>query len=172
MKNVIKTLATSLAIACAPLLSVGAASAEDAGGCSTANAAGAWGYTITGTNTTAPNPATGLPPPGADAIVGSGIVNATGTVALKQIEVTNGQRVDETVTGNVTVSRDCTATLTVQVTLPQNLVVKATWALVYVDNQREIRGILTSLSPLPPGQQLAVQTLNGKRLFPGRFAPF
>ena len=145
------------------LLSGGAASAEDVGQCSTANGAGAWGYTITGTNTNATSP-------GADVIVGSGTVDAVGRVVLKQIEVTNGNAVLETLTGKVKVSNDCTASLTVDVKVSDQLITTATFALVYVDNQREIRGILTKLEPtLPQGQQLPAQTLNARKLFPRSF---
>jgi hypothetical protein len=145
------------------LLGAGAASAGDVGRCSTANAAGAWGYTITGTNTNATSP-------GADVIVGSGTVDALGNVALKQLEVTNGNTVPETLTGTVKVSSDCTATLKVDVKVSGQVITTATFALVYVDNQREIRGILTLLVPqLPPGQQLPAQTLNARKLFPSSF---
>ena len=162
MKAKYNSLQTSL-FCSALLLSVGTASAEDVGKCSTANAAGAWGYTITGTNTNATSP-------GADAIVGSGTVDAVGKVDLKQMEVTNGNAVPETLTGKVTVSSDCTATLTVDVKVSNQLITTATFALVYVDNQTEIRGILTSLVPkLPAGQQLPAQTLNARRLFPRSF---
>ncbi len=159
MKAKYNSLRTSLFFS-ALLLSVGAASAGDVGLCSTAHGAGRWGYTITGTNTT-------TPVGGPDAIVGSGTVDARGVVNLTQTEVTNGAATVETLTGNVTVTPDCTATLTVKVYAPKNnLIVTATWALVYVDNQREIRGILTSLV-LPDGSRspLPVQTLNAKKLF-------
>jgi len=159
MKAKYNSLRTSLFLSTL-LLSAGAASADDAGRCSTANAAGAWGYTITGTNTNATSP-------GADAIVGSGTVDAIGNVALKQVEVTNGNAIPETLSGVVKVSSDCTATLTVKVTVSGQLITTATFALVFVDNQREIRGILTSLVPqLPLGQQLPAQTLNARKLFP------
>jgi hypothetical protein len=147
------------------LFNAGAASAGVFGQCSTANAAGTWGYTITGTNTNALSP-------GADAIVGSGAVDVVGNVALKQTEVTNGNAVPETLTGKVKVGSDCTGTLTVDVKVSNQTITTATFALVFVDNQNEIRGILTNLSnvPSPPQpnqtQQLPAQTLNAKKLFP------
>jgi hypothetical protein len=152
------------------LLSGGAASADDFGQCSIANAAGAWGYTITGTNTDRANP-------GADAIVGGGTIKPNGDVALKQTEVTNGQSVLETAisTEPLKVNSNCTATLKIEIRVSGQLITKATFALQFVDNVTEIRGILTDLSnvPQPPqqgqSQQLPVQTLNAKKLFPGRF---
>jgi hypothetical protein len=149
------------------LLSGGAASADDFGQCSIANAAGAWGYTFTGTNTNKANP-------GADAIVGSGIIKFNGDVVLNQTEVTNGTVYQQTATSTVPlkVKSDCTATLKVAVKLTSGQpLTTATFELQFVDNQTEIRGILTNLSPLPPlpDQQLPVQTLNAKKLFPRRF---
>jgi hypothetical protein len=155
MKAKYNSLRTSLFFS-ALLLSVGAASA-DVGRCSTANGAGGWGFTVTGTNTSG----------GPDAIVGNGTVDATGYVALTQTEVTDGEVRPATLKGNVTVNPDCTAKLTVKVYDPSGkLVVTATWAMVFVDNQREIRGILTSLV-LPNGSSapLPVQTLNAKMKF-------
>ena len=159
MKAKYNSLRTSLFFS-ALLLSVGAASA-DVGRCSTANGAGEWGFTVTGTNTSG----------GPDAIVGSGTVDATtgtmGKVAATQTEVTNGKVLPATLKGTITVNPDCTATLVVKVYDPSgSLVVTATWAMVFVDNQREIRGILTllvlpDLSPAP----LPVQTLNAKMKF-------
>ena len=89
-------------------------------------------------------------------------------VTLTQTEVTNGKAIAGTLKGKVTVNRDCTATLTATLSVGGNPVVTATWALVYLDNQREIRGILTLLDQLPPNGSLPVQTLNAKMLFPGR----
>jgi hypothetical protein len=170
MKARYNSLRTSLFFS-ALLLSVGAASAEDAGRCSTANGAGRWGYTVSGQNTSG----------GPDAIVGNGTVDATGRVKLTLTEVTNGIVLKGTLDGNVTVNPDCTATLQ-QLKVseapppePPKLVATATWEIVYVDNQREILGILTKLvlpdgSSLPPN--LPVQTLNAKMLFPGRLERF
>jgi hypothetical protein len=153
------------------LLSGGAASADDFGQCSIANVAGAWGYTITGTNTNKANP-------GADAIVGSGIIKFNGDVVLNQTEVTNGTVYQQTATSTVPliVKSDCTATLKIKIKLTSGeTITTATFELRFVDNQTEIRGILTNLSNVrsPPldgqPQQLPVQTLNAKKLFPRRF---
>jgi len=165
MKAKYNSLRTSLFFS-ALLLSIGTASAWEADRCSTRNAAGGWGFTVTGTNTTSysvtgTNLFTTRDP---DAIVGSGTVDANGNFTLKQTEVTNEQAVQETFTGKVTVNPDCTGTLTAP-----TYSVTATWAVVFVDNQREIRGILTSLV-LPGGSSapLPVQTLNAKRTFAGK----
>jgi len=165
MKAKYNSLRTSIFFS-ALLLSVGAASAQNVGHCSTANAAGGWGYTVSGQNTSL----------GSDAIVGSGTMDATGKVNLTLNEVTNGiYQVGTLTTGignNVTVNPDCTATLVLKVSeapppATPKLVATATWVLVFVDNQTEIRGILTKLV-LPDGTNapLPVQTLNAKKLFP------
>lgn len=61
MKAKYNSLRTSLFFS-ALLLSVGAASA-DGGRCSTANGAGGWGFTVTGTNTSGvPMPLSGTAP--------------------------------------------------------------------------------------------------------------
>ena len=89
MKAKYNSLRTSLFFS-ALLLSVGAASA-DVGRCSTANGAGEWGFTVTGTNTSG----------GPDAIVGNGTVDATGYVAATQTEVTNGEVLPATLKGTL-----------------------------------------------------------------------
>lgn len=138
------------------LLSAGAAPAED-GVCSIWNAAGRWGYSVTGTNTT------GAP----DGIVGNGVVGAKGNVFLRQTEVTNGQVREGKLEGTLAVNRDCTAKLTAKLYESGQLVVTTTWAMTFVDNQKELRGILTSLV-LPDGSSapLPVQTLEAKMAFP------
>lgn len=141
------------------LLGAGTATADNGGFCSTANGAGRWGYAITGYNTTG----------GPDAMVGSGVVDPWGKVSFSQTEVTNGQAIKGELKGRVTVSRDCKASLEVDLIVDGSTVVTATWALVYTDNQKEIRGILTALDKLPPGGTLPVQTLSAKMVSPGRY---
>jgi hypothetical protein len=160
-----RALRTSL-FCSALFLSMGAASA-DVDRCSTAKGAGRWGYTVTGENTS------GSP----DAIVGGGTVDAGGNVNLTLTEVTNGIVQTGTIKGLVKVNPDCAASLdvTVEEAPPSGTPltrVKETWTLVYVDNQREIRGLLTSLVLLPNGISLPlpVQTLNAKMQFPEGFA--
>jgi hypothetical protein len=133
-----------------------AAVADDVLRCSTPRGAGQWGYSVTGTNTV------GAP----DSIVGSGVADASGKVVLTQTEATNGQAREEVLQGNVTINPDCTAKFTANVFVSGNLILIATWSLVYVDNQREIRGTLSSLT-LPNGAVLPLpsQTLDAKRLF-------
>lgn len=165
MKNIIKAVATSLPIACALVLSGGAATAQTASRCSIGNGAGSWGYTVSGQNTSG----------GPDALVGSGTVDATGNVNLTLSENSGGVIYKGTLVGKVTVKPNCTATLQLNVSeAPPDKdpkpVATATWELVYVDNQREILGILTNLVPVEGGvlPKVPVQTLNAKRLFPGR----
>lgn len=174
MKANYNSLWTSLYFS-ALLLSAGAAAADDFGRCSLANGAGRWGYTVTGTNTTGyPTPVIGTNTTrDPDAIVGSGTVDARGNVTLTKIEVTNGEFRPGSLKGNVIdlSPQDCSATLRLTVTEANGLVYTTTWAIVYVDNQREIRGILTKVD-LPPGGLLPVQTLNAKMQFPGRLERF
>ncbi len=175
MKANYNSLWTSLYFS-ALLLSAGAAAADDFDRCSLANGAGRWGYTVSGQNTTVP-----IGDRSPDAIVGSGTVDAKGTVTLTLTEVTNGIIQTGKLTGNVKYfnPRDCSATLELDVfeapppTTNPPRVAKATWTIVYVENQREIFGILTKLV-LPDGSSLPppVQTLNAKMQFPGRLERF
>lgn len=103
MKAARKRLSASFALS-ALLLCAGPALAQGEGGsfCTTQSAAGRWGYSVTGSNTSG----------GPDGIVGAGLVDAKGNVTLTQTEVTNGQVRLSRLEGTITVNRDCTATLT------------------------------------------------------------
>lgn len=75
----------------------------------------------------------------------------------------------DTVQGTSSVNADCTGRATVNLYDPAgNLPRRPTYATVYVDNVRELRGIMTSLV-LPDGTGVrAVMTLEAERTFPDR----
>src|SRR5712692_9013191 len=73
-----------------------------AAACSNAAAAGKWGFTTNGT----------IPGIGPVAAVGRFSQDAAGNLVGVQTRSLNGSIADETLTGNVTVNPDCTATAT------------------------------------------------------------
>ena len=137
-----------------------AAQAEDNNGCSTASVAGKWGYTYTGTI---------ILPTGAVpvATVGTYIQDTKGNFAASQNRSVGGAFAQETVTGTVTVNRDCTGTLNANVYQSGQLVRTAVIDLVYDNNRRHLRAIFESAS-LPDGTNLPVViTIDGMRLSTG-----
>jgi hypothetical protein len=145
------------------LLSLAAlARGRDDGICSNAVVAGTWGYTETGTLILS----TGAVP---FAAVGRYTLDGAGNFSATQTSSLGGSVGENTLKGTATVNSQCTGTLTVDVfDQSGNLLRTAVLALVYVDNAREVRAIVTSLvlandTALPP-----VITFNAKKLFPYR----
>src|SRR5713226_1363480 len=125
--------------------------------CSNAAAAGKWGFTTNGT-------VIGVGPVGA---VGRFTQDAAGNLVGIQTRSLNGGVADETLTGNVTVHPDCTATATINVFESGTLVRITTLDVVYVNNVRDADAIFTSLTLQPSGTKLlTVLTVDLKRLFP------
>jgi hypothetical protein len=125
--------------------------------CSNADAAGKWGFT---TNGTIP----GIGPVGA---VGRFSQDTAGNLVGIQTRSLNGSIADESLTGNVTVNPDCTATVTINVFESGALVRITTLDVIYVNNVRDAHAIFTSLALQPSGMKLpTVLTVDLKRLFP------
>jgi hypothetical protein len=128
--------------------------------CSTAGAAGDWGFTLIGTLLL---PAGPVPV----AAIARGTFGTQGNIT-SAIESRNvgGGFANEALTGSWTVNSDCTGTLTVYVYESSVLTRTSVASLVFVDNMREVRMVQQSLT-LPGGATLPVViTLEGKRLSP------
>ena len=135
-----------------------AAYAEDDGGCSTAKAAGTWGFTLTGTLVLPTGPVPG-------AAVGRLSLQAGGNVSGTESRNVGGGFANETVTGSWTVNPDCTATVTVNIYESGTLVRTSVLAAVFVDHLSKIRAVQESLT-LPDGNNVpAVITVDGNKLF-------
>lgn len=134
----------------------GPARADDS--CSTANAAGSWGFTLTGTL---------LLPTGAVPIAAVGILTADGggNISGKEARSVGGGFANETLTATWTVNSDCTATALVKVYESGMLMRTSEISLVFDDNLRALRLVQQSLL-LPDGTNLPiVLTGDAKRLF-------
>ena len=129
-------------------------------GCSTAKAAGDWGFTLIGTLLTP----TGTVPAAA---IGRATFDTQGNIT-SAVESRNvgGGFANETLTGSWTVNSDCTGTLTVNVYESGVLTRTSVASLVFVDDMKEIRMLQQSLT-LPGGATLPVViTLDAKRILP------
>jgi hypothetical protein len=124
--------------------------------CSNFDVAGTWGYTETGTMIL-PAPYGALP----YASVGKYTLDRHGNVSGARIASLGGTILQATIKGTATVNPDCTGTITLsfydQSGNPAGTAVKA---IVYVDNAREARMIITT-APYP-----SVLTTEAKKLFP------
>src|SRR5712692_7248382 len=122
------------------LVSVAAvASAQDDGACSASSVAGTWGYSETGTLYLP----TGAVP---YASVGRYTLDADGNFSGARTASAGGTILTATVKGSATVNSDCTGTLTIGFyDQSGNLINTAVKAVVYVDNAREARAIITSV---------------------------
>jgi hypothetical protein len=128
--------------------------------CSYAKAAGAWGFTLTGTLILPTGPVPG-------AAVGRLRLGTAGNVSGTEARNVGGGFANETITGSWTVNADCTGTLTANVYESGNLVRTSVLALVLVDNSSKIRAVQESLT-LPDGTNIpAVITVDGNKLFRG-----
>ena len=133
------------------------AQADDS--CSTANAAGEWGFTLTGTLIlpTGPVPA---------AAIARGTLDAQGNiVSATEARNVGGDFANETITGSWIVNSDCTGTLTINAYESGKLVRTSVLSMVFVDNLREILMVQQSLT-LPDGTTLPVViNVGAKRVF-------
>jgi hypothetical protein len=99
--------------------------------------------------------------------VGTYIQDTKGNFAASQNRSVGGAFAQETVTGTVTVNRDCTGTLNANVYQSGQLVRTAVIDLVFDNNRRHLRAIFQSAS-LPDGTNLPVViTIDGMRLSTG-----
>jgi len=131
--------------------------------CSVTGVTGAWGQNYDGwTNNGGQQPISGV---GRFAVDGQG--NASGT----QTSVLNfgaGPAVALTSTGTLSVNADCTGTLTANLYNQSSALVQTqVWAVVFVDNETEIRGTLAALYDAR-GSNIFYSsgTLNADKLFP------
>jgi hypothetical protein len=136
------------------------ASAQDHRTCTMAGRAGEYGFTWTGTLIFPSGP---VP----FAVVGRITFDAKGTESGTQTIALGSEVVKSTFKGTYTVNSHCTGTLTVNsYDTSGNRISTVTADTVSVDNMRETRAIMTSLT-LPDGTSLPViETFNAKKLFP------
>ena len=121
---------------CAMLVGLAPAAQARARSCSQERAAGDYGYTNSGTI-----PARG----GFDFLsVGRATLDAAGNISGDQTTSLNGIVVHETITGRFTVNADCTATAIINVFQGGTLVRSSPLDAVFVDDQNEIRAIVTT----------------------------
>lgn len=141
-------------------LSLAAAPAQDSGACSPDLVAGKWGYSETGTLYLP----TGAVP---YASLGSYALDADGNLTGARNASVGGTIQPATIKGTATVNADCTGTLTLSFyDQAGNLSSTAVKVVVYVDNAREARAMITSVQ-LANGTSLqAVLTTNAKKMFP------
>ena len=129
----------------------------DEGGCSNAIAAGKWGFTNSGTVFLAGGPAP-------VAVVGSFNLDAAGNLAGTQTRSLNGLPVNrETTSGTVLVNSDCTGTATIRVFISGVLNRTVTLDLVFIENLRGVRGVVTSFITASGASIGNVLTFDGKR---------
>ena len=133
---------------------------QDDRSCSTARAAGQWGYLYTGTI---------LLPTGAVpvAAVGRFTADKEGNISGTQTRtIAPGEASHEVIKGTATVNSDCTATGTISAySLSGTLLRTAALAGVFVNHQREVRYLFESLV-LPNGTSIRVViTVDAKRVF-------
>jgi len=140
------------------LLDVAAAVSAQDHACSASRVRGAWGYTKTGTL---------ILPTGAVpfASVGRFSLDADGSLSGTNDGSVGGHVSKDVLLGTVEVKPDCTGTMTVEVYDESgNLLRTLAMGLVFVDDAREARGIVTSLV-LPNGASLpSVITADARRL--------
>jgi hypothetical protein len=126
--------------------------------CTSATAAGSFGFTTTGTLILPSGPAP-------VAAVGLVTFELNGNVTGSQDRSVGGAFAHETITGTLTVNRDCTIIVLANVYDDSgNLVRTSTIPGVLVDNGKQIRGIFETVM-LPNGVNLpSVLTIEGNRI--------
>lgn len=167
--NRTRSVATILAASCmlwigltptlqAKALAKVAESSTDDNTCSNASVAGDWAYTETGTVI----PATGAVP---FAAVAKYTLDAAGNMTGTATSSSGGSVSKVTLQGTGSVNSDCTGTLSVGVYASGNLVRTANFDLVYVDNSRKARAIITSLVLASGASVPAVLIVDAQKLF-------
>jgi len=137
---------------------------QGVGMCTTAAESGEWAYTATGTLIKSTGPVQ-------FAVVGRNTWDAKGNI-IAGTQTTSGGGVigQNTPRGTITVDPDCTGTIAVRLLDPTTGALQrtATWAVVFDDNGREMRAIMTSLQ-LPDGTSVPpIVTMISYKLFPDR----
>ena len=164
-RSVVTILAAScmLWIGSTPILQAQPSVAEssmDDRTCSNASVAGDWAYTETGSVI----PATVAVP---FAAVAKYTLDADGNLTGTATSSSGGTVSNVTLHGTGSVNSDCTGTLSVGVYASGNLVRTANFELVYVDNSRKARAIITSLVLANGTSVPAVLTVDAQKLFDG-----
>jgi hypothetical protein len=133
---------------------VPAAQADDH--CSTANVAGDWGLTLTGTLFLPTGPVLG-------AAVGKLSFDASGNASGTEARNVGGSFANETVIGAWTVNSDCTGVLTANIYQSDLLVRTSVLSFVFDDHMGQVRMVQQSLT-LPDGTQIpVVMTVEGRK---------
>lgn len=133
-------------------------SRSEAHGCSMLNAAGKYGFTLTGVLITS----TGAVPAAA---VGKAIVDTSGHVTGGESRSVGGGYAEETLTGTLTLDNDCTGTMTLEFFEAGTLVRTSVLSVVFVNNLTELQMVQKSLT-LPNGAAVPVViTAVAKRQF-------
>lgn len=144
------------------LAAVASAQDRDDRACSLPRIAGEWGYSETGTV---------YLPTGAIAYasVGSYTIDEEGNLSGMRTASAGGTIVPATIKGTATVKPDCTGTLTLGFyDASGKLIGAAVKFVVYVDNAREARAIVTFV-PGPDGTSVpTVLVTNARKMFPRR----
>jgi hypothetical protein len=128
--------------------------------CSTASVAGDWAYTETGVVV----PATVAVPFDA---VARYTLDAEGELEGTATSSSGGTVADVTLKGSGTVNRDCTSTLTVGVYSSGTLIRTITFDVVYIDNARGARALVTSLVLANGTAVPAVLTIDARKIVHG-----
>jgi hypothetical protein len=124
------------------------ASPAEAHGCTMFNAAGRYGFTLTGVLITS----TGAVPAAA---VGKAIVDVSGHVTGGESRSVGGGYAEETLTGTLTINNDCTGTMTLEFFEAGTLVRTSVLSVVFVNNLTELQMVQKSLT-LPDGAAVPV----------------
>jgi hypothetical protein len=161
-RNTVRMTLVAISIALLYVSLASTAWSRDDHNCSTAKAAGEWGYVYTGTLLLPTGPAP-------VAAVGRYTFDKDGNVSGTQTRtVAPGETAQEVIKATGTVNSDCTATATVSVyDQSGNLLRTAVLASVYVNNEREARSLFESLVLANGTSIRPVVTVEAKKLFPG-----
>ena len=163
-RNIVRISLVTIFVAMLDVSLVPTVWGQDDSSCSTARAAGQWGYIYTGTLLLPTGPAP-------VAAVGRYTLDKEGNISGTQTRsIALGETAQEVIKGTGTVNADCTATATISVYDPKtgNLLRTAVLAAVYVNNQREVRYLFESLVVFDGTTSTSIRvvvTADAKRVF-------
>ena len=153
-----RNFARTLLVLAVTLVATVASSQTKSRNCSTADTAGKWAYTYTGTIFTQNG---ALPA----ASVGHYRQDSAGNIKGSQTRSVAGDAGVEDISGTITVNKDCTGSATIQVFVNGQLQRTAVIAVVYDKNLNHARYIFESVT-LPDNTNLpVVLTIDGDRMF-------
>ena len=138
-------------------LAAGLGQTARANQCTQSDAAGKWGFTLTGWL---------ILPTGAvpAAAVGQAHIDAKGNVTGTEARNVGGEYADETLSGTLTVNSDCAGSMSVNFFESGQLVRTSVLSIVLDDDKKEIRMVQKSLT-LPNGTSLPVViTVQARRI--------